>query len=103
MLEGVAIVGHIVVVVVGIGEECVASGEHVARREVGGRQEGLLWLFHHEEALVVVGEVLTQLIAQVGVRVPVAHDLHGLCTADAAMIGGHDHLAVSLGQQLEEV
>ena len=103
MLEGVAIVGHIVVVVVGIGEERVACGEDVARREVGGRQQRLLWLFDHEETLIVVGEVLTQLITQVGVGVPVAHNLHWLRTADAAVVGGHNHLAVGLCQQFEEV
>ncbi len=60
MLEGITVVGDVIVVVVGVGEEVVTGGEDIARREVRRGQEGLLRLLDDEEALVVVGQVLAE-------------------------------------------
>ena len=103
MLEGVTIITHIIIIIVGVGEEGVACRKDITGREVGHGQEGLLRLFDDEKALVVVGQVLAQLVAQVRVGVTVSHDLHGLGTADAAVVGGDDDLVVRLCQLLEEV
>ena len=102
MLEGVAIVGDVIIIVVRIGEERVAGGEDIARREVGCRQLGFLWILDHEKALVIVGQILTELVSQVGIRISVADDLDGLCTADTAMVGSYDDGAVGGGDELEE-
>ena len=58
MLEGVAIVADIVIVVVRIGEEVVARGKDIARRQVGGGQVSLLRVFDDKEVFRLVGEVL---------------------------------------------
>ena len=55
-----------------------------------------------KQVLIVVTQVLTQLITQVGIGIPVAHNLHGLRTADTAVIGGDDDLAILLCQLTEE-
>ena len=58
MLEGVAIVADIVIVVVRIGEEVVARGKDIARRQVGGGQVSLLRVFDDKVVFRLVGEVL---------------------------------------------
>ena len=103
MLEGITIVGDVIVVVVGIGEEVVTRGKDVAGGEVGCRQMGLGGVFDDEEVLGVVCQVLTELIAQVGVRVTVADNLHGVGSTDAAVVGGDDDVVVGLCQLSEEV
>ena len=58
MLESVAIVGDIIVVVVGVGKEIVASGKDIRGRQVWCRQVSLLWFLDDKEVLGVVGQVL---------------------------------------------
>ena len=87
MLEGVLIVLHVVVVVVRVGEEVVAGGEHVARGEVRCRELRLLRLLDDKEVLAVIGQVLAELVAQVGVRVTVAYNLHRMVGTYAAVVG----------------
>ena len=96
MLECVLIIRHVVVVIVGVGKECVARGKHIGRAEVGGGELSQVWILDDEEVLAVVAQVFAQLVAQVGVGVAVADDLHGLRGADAAMVGGDDDLVVAL-------
>ena len=103
MLEGITVVRDVVIVVVRIGKERVACGKHVTRGEVWCWQQGFAWFFDGEQALVVVGQVLTEFIAQVGIGVPVTYDLYGLSTADAAVIGGDDDLIVFLCDIPEKV
>ena len=104
MLERVAIVRYIIIVVVGIGEERVACGKHIACREVGRWQQGLAWVLDYKQALIlVVAQVLTQFVAQIGVCVPIAHNLHGLGASYATMIGSYYHLTVHLCQLAEEI
>ena len=96
MLEGVLIILHVIVVVVRIGKEVVAGGEHIARGEIRCRELRFLWLFDDEEVLAVVGKVFAELIAQVGVGVAVADNLDRIVGTDAAMIGGDDDAIVGL-------
>ena len=103
MLESVAVIGHIVVVIVGISEEVVAGGEDIARRQVRRGQEGLGGLLNDKEVLGVVCQVLAQLVAQVGVSVAVSDNLHGIGGTDAAVVGGDDDAVVGLCQQAEQV
>ena len=103
MLEGITVVGDIIIIVVGIGEERVACGKHITRGEVRSRQQSLAWFFDGEQALVVITQILAEFIAQVGIRVSVANDLDGLCTADAAVVGCHNHLIVFLCNLPEEI
>ena len=103
MLEGVAIVGDVIVVIIRVGEEGVARSEDITRGEVGRGEHGLLWLFDDEEILVVVGQILSEFIAQIGVRITIANNLDGLCTADTAMVGGDNHLVIGLRQLSEEL
>ena len=50
-----------------------------------------------------MGEVLAELVAQVGVRVAVADDFHWLGAADTSVVGGDDDFDISLCQLAEEV
>ena len=59
MLECVAIVAHVVVVVVGVGEEAVVGGKHVACAKVGGWEMCFVWVFYCEHLLGIAVEVLT--------------------------------------------
>jgi hypothetical protein len=54
MLEGVAVVRYIVIIVVGIGEERVACGKHIAGREIRRRQQSLARILDNKEALVLI-------------------------------------------------
>ena len=63
----------------------------------------LLGILDDEEILVVVSQVLAEFVAQVGVRVAIAHDLDWLCTTDATMIGSDNDLVIGLSQLAEEV
>ena len=103
MLERVLVVRHVVVVVVGVGEECAAGGEHVRRTDVWCRQLRLLWVLDDEHFLRLAVEVLAQLVAQVGVRVAVADYLHRLRRTDTAVVGGDDDAAVDLRECAEQV
>ena len=78
MLEGVLVVAHIVIVVVGIGKECISRGEHIGCAQVGGRQLRLLGVSDREYFLGVIIQVLPSFIPKVGVCVPVTDDLDGL-------------------------
>ena len=103
MLEGVSIIGDVVIVVVRVGEERVACSEDITRREVGCRQLCLLGILDDEEALVVVRQILTELIAQIGVGITIAYNLDGTCTTDTSMIRGDNDGMACLRQKLEEV
>ena len=82
MLEGVFVVTHVVVVVVGVGEEGVACGKYVCRADIGCGQMGLAGVFDFKDFLGVVVEVLAQFVAQVGIGVAVANNLHGAVGAN---------------------
>ena len=54
VLKRILIIGHIVVVVVGVGKEAVASGKYVGGADVGLWQECRLGIVDGEQLLVVV-------------------------------------------------
>ena len=103
MLERVLVVRHVVVVVVGVGEERAAGGEHVRRTDVRRRQLRLVRVLYHEHFLRLAAEVLAQLVAQISVGVAVAYYLHRLRSTYTAVVGGDDNLAVDLRECVEQV
>ena len=103
MLEGVAIVLHVVVVVVGIGKERVSRSEGVGRAHIGSRQLSFFGRFDGEDLFGVVVEVLSQFISQIGVGVAVTDDLDGLLTTDGTMVSGKDDAVIALRQQSEKL
>ena len=103
VLEGVAIVTHIIVVVVRVGEEVALAGEDEGRAEVGLRQENLLGVFHLKDFLWVVFQVLAVFVAQVGVHLAVAQNLDRLFDVGGAVVGGDDHIATLLGDEAHHV
>ena len=102
MLEGILVVRNVVIVVVRIGEEGVSVGKDIRCTQVGSRQLCPFRVPDGENLLGIAGQVLAQLVAQVGIRVAVADDLDGLRGADASMVGGDHHLAVILRQSSEQ-
>ena len=102
MLEGILVVRNVVIVVVRIGEEGVSVGKDIRCTQVGSRQLCPFRVPDGENLLGIAGQVLAQLVAQVGIRVAVADDLDGLRGADASVVGGDHHLAVILRQSSEQ-
>ena len=101
MLESILVVGYIIVVIVWIGEEGIAVGEDIRGAQIRRRQLCLVRLLDGEHFLGIVGQVLAQLISQVGIRVAVADNLDRLRSTDTAVVGGDNHLEVALCQSLE--
>ena len=103
MLEGVAVVAHIVIVVVGIGEEAVAAGEDVTCRQVRRREHSTMRIGDFKDFLGVVVQVLSQLVAQVGIRILVALHADGVLATNAAVVRSEDDVVVALCQGTEEI
>ena len=81
MLEGVHIVLHVLVVVVGVGEEVVVVRKDVGRCDVAFGQEYFAWLFDFEHLFGVVVDEASLLVAQVDRYVAVAFDADGVVDA----------------------
>ena len=93
VLEGVAVVTDVIVVVVRISEKVALSGKNEGRTEVGLGKENLLGIFYLEDFFQVVFQVLAVFVAQVGVHLTIAQNLHGLIDVGGAMVGGNLHFA----------
>ena len=103
MLEGVAVVTDVIVVVVRVGEEVALASEDVGRTQVSLRQEDLLGVFHLEDLLRVVFQVLAIFVTQVGIHLAVAQDADGLFNIGGAVVGGDDHITTFLGDEAHHV
>ena len=62
-----------------------------------------LRILDDKEVFRVVGQILAQLITQIGVGVAVTDNLHGIGGADAAVVGGDEDAVVALCQLAEQV
>ena len=103
MLEGVLVVLHVVIVVIGVSKEVVVVAEDVLVREVHLWKPNLRRDTDLIDLLGIVGEGLADLVAEVGVGVLVSDDLNRGIDSYGAMVGGeHDPIA-HLGDVLEEV
>lgn len=58
MLECVPVVGHIVIIIIGIGKETVARGEDIACAQVGSWQLSGFRFLDDKQFLGVIGQVL---------------------------------------------
>ena len=103
MLEGILVVGYVIVVIVRIGEEGITVGEYIRSAQIWRRQLCLVRLLDGKHLLGIVSQVLAQFIAQVGIRVAVADNLDRLRGTDTAVVGGDNHLEVALRQSLEQL
>ncbi len=103
VLEGVAVVADVIVVVVRVGEEVALAGKDVGRTQVGLGQEDLLGIFHLEDFLRVVFQVLAVLVAQVGIHFPITQNADGFFDVGGAVVGGDDHVAALLGDEAHHV
>ena len=85
MLEGIAVVGGVVVVVVWVGEEIATRREDIACREIDRRESKVWRTVDLEYCFRLPVQVLTELVAQVGIDIPVANDPDGVIDAYGAM------------------
>ena len=88
MLESILVVIHIVIVVVGIGEEVVLHGEDIGRTHIGYGKSGLIGFSYREyvfETFVVI-QVSSLLISQIGRRVSVSNDTYGTLDSDGTVL-----------------
>ena len=103
VLEGVAVITNVIVVVVRVSEEVALPGEDICGTQVDLRQEDLLGVFHLEDFLRVVFQVLAVLVAQVGVHLAVTKDTDGLFDVCGAVVSGDDHVAALLRDEAHHV
>ena len=82
MLECVGVELHVVVVVVGVGEEVAGGGEDIGGRHVWCRESEVFGSGDLKHLFGVVGEVSTKFVAEIGVGVFFAHDFDGVVDAD---------------------
>ena len=101
MLEGVVVVLHVLVVVVGVGEKVVVVCEYVGGGEVAFGEEDLGWVFDGEEFFFVVVEQPALFVAQVDGDFFVAFDFDGMVDADGAVVGSDDDVDVVGGEFFE--
>ena len=103
MLEGAGVVLHIVVVIVGIGEEVFVHRKDIGTRDIGRRESEFTGIAYFEHLLGVVTQVLATLIAEVGIGVAIAYHLDGIVDTDSAMVGGDYHFVTQFGEATEDV
>ena len=102
MLEGVGVVLHVLVVVVGVGEEIVLAAEDVSAGDMPPGEEDVLGVLHLEDLLWVVVEQSSLLVSQVDADVAVTLDAHGAVDAYRAVVGGEHHCGVAVGECFDE-
>ena len=102
MLESILVIRHIVVVIVGIGKECVSRGKDVGRTQIRRWQLSLLGILDDENLLRVVAQILAQLVSEIGVGVTVSDDFNRFRGPYGTVVCGNDDLVVGLCQRLEE-
>ena len=102
MLEGIPVVGDVIVVVVRIGKEMITCRKDVFATQVGTGQSYLLRITDLEHLLRIVAEILAHFIPQVGIGVLVANHLLGRIDPNGAMIGGENHFASAGCNPLEQ-
>ena len=88
MLEGVAIELCVVVEVVGVRKEVLSRAEDITAADIRTRQTYLLWTGDLKAVLRLAVECFADFVAQVGIGVLVADDLHRIGHARSAMVGG---------------
>src|SRR5574344_1010266 len=103
MLEGILVIAHVIIVVVGVSKEAVARSKHVTGGDIRRRQLSFLGFFNGKEVFVIIGQILAQLVSQVGIGIAVTHNLNRFIGTYAAMIGSYHYLAVGLRQHLKQI
>ena len=103
MLECACVILHVIVIIVGIGEEILIAGVDECARQVGCRKTELLGIVHLIYLLWIIIQIFTYLITQVGVGVAVAHHLYRIVHTDSAVVGGDNHLESQLSHTPEDV
>ena len=88
MLEGVAIELCVVVEIVRVRKEIIAGAEHIAAADIGARQSHLFGARNLKAVLGLTVECFAHFVAQVGIGVLVADDLHGIGHTRGAVVGG---------------
>ena len=103
MLEGVVVVLHIVVVVVGVGDKVAVSGKDICSRDIGLWQSERLRALYLIHLLRVVAQVSPELVTQVGVGALFTHHLDGRIHAHCAVVGSEYHAESLFGNSLENL
>ena len=103
MLEGILVIGYVVVVVVRVSKETVARCKDVRRTDVRRREESFMRLLNNKHIFCAVSKVLSELIAQICICVTVSYDLHGLRTTDRTVIRGQHDGIVAVCLSFEEI
>ena len=89
MLEGVAIELCVVVEIVRVRKEIIAGTEYITATDIGARQSHLFGARNLKAVLGLAVECFAHFVAQVGVGVLIANNLHGIRHAPNPLIGGY--------------
>ena len=102
MLEGVAVILGVVVKLIRVREEIAAGTESITAAHVRAGQAYALGLLNREDVLRTAVKRLADLIADIRVRVPIRHNLHGVLHARRTMIGSNDQGKSHLGREPQQ-
>ena len=86
MLEGVAIILRVVIELVGICEEIISGTKRITATYVRARESDTFGLLNGEHILGRTIERLAHFIADIGIRILIGDDLHGVLNTRGAMI-----------------
>ena len=88
MLEGIAVVLGVIIELVWVREEVRSCAESIGTAHVRARQAYLLGLFDEENGLIAAVKGFAYLVTDIGVRILIRDDLHGVLHSRGTMIGG---------------
>ena len=103
MLEGVAIELCVVVEVVGVRKEVLSRAEDIAAADIRTRQTHLLRTGDLEAVLGLAVERFADFVAQVGIGVLVADDLHRIGHTRGAVVGGEHNFVAQRSDTAEHL
>ena len=103
MLEGVAIELCIVVEVVWVCKEIATRAEYIATAHIRTWQSYLLWTGDFKAVFGLAIQCFAHLIAQVGIGVFVANNLHCIIYARGSVVGSQHYFVAQRGNLAEHL
>jgi len=103
VLKRVFVKINVVVIIVRVRKKLVLNGKHIRGRYVQFGKKQLLGSAHVHDLVALVAQVLTLLVTQVAVYVPIADDLERSLHPYGAVVGCHHYLHILFGDLAHDV
>src|SRR5689334_12360318 len=91
MLKRVFVKIHVIIIVVGIGEELIFNGKHICSGYILLRQKETVGLKRLHYFSTFVAQIFSLLVAQIGIYIFVANNFEWFLHTNGAVIGSNDH------------